>query len=112
MCGTFLDPSTGHPSFLVTAGNTTDILDLDTLTWSEAPALPAYIKDATSVPFGDTFLVVGGMLPDSYIADTVYEYDVQGRDWITRPERLPIARGRGTGVVVVSSNAMKCVEVE
>ena len=68
----------------------TEILNLDTLEWSAGPALPEALGFATAVQYRNTFLIVGGS--GSTILDTIYEYDAENDDWVSRPETLAVPR--------------------
>ena len=69
-----------------------EILDMDNPTgWTAGPLLPQPLQDAVSVPFGDTFLIVGGHDNDVG-SNNIYEYDNNMDSWITRPEKLTIGR--------------------
>ena len=78
----------GGPAF-----NTTDIFSLVDMSWRTGPVLPSPLRLAASVPYGDTFLVVGGQQGDDGMSvDTIFQYDPEGPSWIEREERLALAR--------------------
>ena len=60
---------------------------------------------ATSVPFGDTFLLVGGS--DDTYQKTIYEFDPVGMDWLLRPEELKEERDAAFAVTT-SAEYMGC----
>ena len=62
-------------------------LDLATLTWSPGPDLPNPIAFGESVPFRNSFLIVGGSKGYRYF-DVIYEYNPENKDWMQRPQRL------------------------
>ena len=70
----------------------TEILDLDTMQWSAGPNLPGPRYDAASVPYKNTFLVVGGKDGGHAVQDTIFEFDPETGDWITRIEQMTLKR--------------------
>lgn len=80
---------------LVIAGGRNDgtstILNLDTMTYRPGPDIPNVLElyYANSVPFGNTFLMVGGTEDGiSSRLNTIYEFDTTNENWIVRPETL------------------------
>ena len=74
--------------------STTEILDLDTLQWTDGPGLPFPWAYTASVPYKNTFLVIGGLGTHSgtvYSTD-IYEFDPVNMNWITRSETLTQGR--------------------
>ena len=63
------------------------------------PSLPHPIENAASVPFGDTFLIVGGMSGAKYL-DTIYLYDVGKAAWTLMDARLSEARVNAVAMLV------------
>lgn len=55
--------------------------------WTEGTDLPVGIQIGASVPFKNTFLIVGGGFDGGY-SDLIYEYEAETDKWITRQERL------------------------
>lgn len=92
-CGLAPDP----PRIVVigTAGRNstkqTEILDLDTMTWSDGPDLPAMtsIKYTQSVQHYYSFLQVGGATNVAGQTTSIFEYDYVNNDWVVRNESLP-----------------------
>ena len=77
--------------------------------WRPGPALP--LQRGTSVPFGDTFLAVGGRLnysPFSY-TDQIWEFnaDPSEEKWEPRNERLKSAK-YGVAAFLVPNNYATC----
>ena len=98
----------GKKKLMVTAGGTdalTNILDLDTLEWKTGLDLPNAAIHAASVPYKNTFLVVGGN--DGGFLDTIYEFHPETEVWITRSETLMTARHAHTAFLVPDS-AVNC----
>ena len=68
----------------------TDVLNLETMTWSLAPYLPGSVHSTEQVQLEDTFLVVGGF--DSNLMQSVFEFDPRTLSWMKREERLKFPR--------------------
>ena len=52
------------------------LINLDTLLWEPKPSLPYDIHYGDSVPFQNSFLIVGGKsLSVSYYLDTIYYFN-------------------------------------
>ena len=107
---------TGSTVFIVAGGygdagylDSVEILELSSLTWSQGPNLPFPIIRAASVPFGDTFLIVGGISNgDGEELKTILEYDPVEEIWLVRPEELSIGRDYLHAVTAVNSNFINC----
>ena len=70
---------------------TSEVLDLDTLEWSQGPpAIP--LISSTTVKYEETFLLVGGEA--NAFSGSIYEYDLVENDWIMRSEELAVGRAR------------------
>ena len=70
-----------------------EFLDLDTLTWEPKQYLPIDINKGVSVPYKDSFLIVGGFSSDvSEYLDTVYYYNPTLDQWELMNQRM--TRGR------------------
>ena len=63
------------------------------------PSLPHPIENAASVPFGDTFLVVGGMSEAKYL-DTIFKYDAENAVWALLDASLSEARVNAVAMMV------------
>lgn len=74
-------------------------LDLDTLQWTTLPLLPQPISLGASVPYGDSFLIVGGFIQGG-AEKTVYTFDPQLEDWILLPQKLQIGREQTAAFLV------------
>ena len=67
--------------------DSTEILDLVSLEWTEGPKLPQALGYGSSVPFGDSFLAVGG--DDGFAqSDVIYEFNSASNSWIERSEKI------------------------
>ena len=78
---------------------------MDTLQWSAGPNLPRKCAYGVSVPFEDTFLVVGGY--SSVSLDQILQFDQETETWITRTEKLATGR-HYFAAFMVPDNAVKC----
>ena len=87
--------------------DSTEILDLETLEWTQGPDLPESISYTASVPLKYTFLVVGGRKADNSKSNSIFEFDFEGMRWITRSETLVNARDSLTAFLV-PDNAVNC----
>ena len=63
------------------------------------PNLPHPIENAASVPFGNTFLVVGGMSEAKYL-DTIYRYEARNSAWELLDAKLSEARVNAVAMMV------------
>ena len=72
-------------------------MDPETLQWTEsrADAYPSELTATRSVPYEETFLLVGGHR-GSYPADRVYKFDPESGEFRLMPERLRVAKHMGT----------------
>ncbi len=61
----------------------THIFNLESRTWRQGTDFPAPFFDGVSVPYGKTFLAVGGIDHDNNISDSIYYYDVGTESWGT-----------------------------
>ena len=75
---------------------TTEILDLRTLSWSAGPPVPGETQiigeDSTAAKFANTVLVMSAYF--------IHEYDVENNSWSLRQEHLRM--GEVTGVMDIS----------
>lgn len=70
------------------------------------------IDASTSVPFGDTFLIVGGKsliksANDIYFSD-ILEFNPTDETWITRPETVPNERS-DLAALLVEDSILNCI---
>lgn len=86
-----------------TASTSSEILDLDSLTWRAGPAVNATKSygHPAAVQLAETFLLVGGKDQGDGDIDAVLEYDPAGEAWITRNETVPGSTG-GENLIVVA----------
>ena len=87
-------------------------MDLETLEWNSVTttsSLPLELMSAISVPFRNSFVVVGGFDVDapSYHSTAIYEFDPDALEWITRSETLKTGRFK-TAAFFVPDDAVKC----
>ena len=70
----------------------TEILNLETLEWESGPDLPNVMASSgESVPFRNSFLIVGGYKGKNYL-DMIYEFDLDTDNWKLKPQRLKKGR--------------------
>lgn len=62
----------------------TEIFSLDSMTWSYGPYMPRRMRDPQIVPYGDSFVLVGGGGPMDPYWET-YEYMPANQTWIQWP---------------------------
>ena len=81
--------------------NSSELIHLDSIEsgWIPVPDLPLNWAASSAVPFKDTFLVVGGVSENGQ-SNYIYEYDTVNNGWITRPERLTVARYQYTAFLI------------
>jgi hypothetical protein len=91
-----------------------EVLDLDENVWRAGPDLPVatYLHAGASVPFGDTFLIVGGygdgLAEERKLLASIIVYDPAAEDWVTLPQQLAEPRAFFTAVLVPDDFA-ECV---
>ena len=94
-CGVVRD-NFGKARHLVIAGGQhvgdyTQILDLETMTWSDGPRLPSYLSAGAVVPHKRSFIIMGGWKgnfgEDGY-SNQLWEFNPDQFEWIIRPETL------------------------
>lgn len=92
ICGLTTDPG-GAQSIVIGGGGVyrfwTEIIDLQTMTTRRGPVVPD-VGYGDSVPFRNTFLVVGGGENDR--RNTILEFDVVNEVFVERPEHLAMGR--------------------
>ena len=88
------------------AGPSVEFLDLDTLTWAPKQSLPHDLRLADSVPYKDSFLIVGG--DEDYDTndelDTILYYNPTLDEWENLGQ-LSVARSRNAAFMVPDSYA-------
>ena len=85
-------------------GETTDIVEIysvNTGSWRTANSLPSPIREATVVPFQESFLIVGGV-SDGSLSDLIYRYDTGTDSWELDDARLPVAASGVAATMVYS----------
>ena len=79
----------------------TEILDLQTLQWTDGPDFPQEIAHTQAISFKNTFLAVGGYDDgETNHLLSIYEFDFEGQAWIERGEALTAGRGAFTAFLV------------
>ena len=61
-CGRVINPTTGKEEVVVAggAGRLTEIYTVEDNTWRQGPHLPRALRGPASLPYEDSFLIVGG----------------------------------------------------
>ena len=79
-------------------------MSADYSSWENGPALPetdeTILFEAASVPYKDSFLVVGGNTDGEGYSDKIYEFDAARREFVMRQESLALARAHHVAVAV------------
>ena len=85
----------------------TEILNLDTFTWSPGNELPFILVHGTSVPFRNTFIVVGA--DDGITNDfkSIMEFDADTEQFFARSEEISREKTR-VAAFLVPDNAVIC----
>ena len=104
--GSKLVVSGGYDVNSTLMSSTSEILDLNTLTWTDGPDLPQQLGYGASVQFQDTFLAIGGS-GNSGLTDTIYQYDYTNNVWIERSEKIP-TKGLYKAIFLVPDEAVNC----
>ena len=82
----------GPEVVMVAAGdhtNTVEIFNLGTWEWSYHTSWTEYRAGGMSVPYGDTFLVVGGEISSGDYSTEILWFNLDTEAWETRPEVVP-----------------------
>ena len=87
----------------------TYIYNVQSMTWRQGKDLPIPIKGGASVPYDDSFLIVGGETNDwtPRAVNSIYYYNSMGEEWLLRPEKLGEAN-RYLAAVMVAEDAVNC----
>ena len=75
-------------------GKTSDAVEIYSIRdgyWKSANPLPSPIMEATSVPYDNSFLIVGGVGDLGQLSDLIYRYDTGKDSWVLLDARLPTA---------------------
>ncbi len=100
-----VEKASGAQEIVVTGGyenpRLTEILNLDTLEWREGPAFPAFISNGASVPYGKTFLAVGGLIQGGGgNSNNIYSFDPDAEEWVEISRVMTLEREWFAPVVV------------
>eukprot|EP00095_Tigriopus_kingsejongensis_P007241 maker-scaffold435_size171904-snap-gene-0.24 protein:Tk07241 transcript:maker-scaffold435_size171904-snap-gene-0.24-mRNA-1 annotation:"hypothetical protein" len=110
-CGPVSDPDTGEVQEIIVAGgsyrkealNSSEVFHLASGTWRQGPALSHSLHSGASVPFEDSFLLVGGT--DGYNpVDSIQTYDREEGEFV--PLAATLSRPRQDHVAVLVDKAM------
>lgn len=80
---------------------TVEIYDVKSNTWRKGTDLPVPLEYAAVVPYGTTFLIIGGNIDTGY-SDKVYQYTTDGK-WKETSMKLSEAKSSVTAMIVPSS---------
>ena len=95
----------GKKGILVAGGEgqaSSEFLDLETLIWEPRANLPYQISNGGSVPYQNSFLIVGGystLLPDPFL-NTIYYYNPDDDQWEQLPYTLEDRKDYPTAFMV------------
>ena len=88
------------------ADTTALFLNLQTLIWEPKPNLPHDISQGVSVPFLDSFLIVGGeSLGETGFLDTIYYFNPGVEEWVLMDVRMEHKRVYHAAFMVPDSYA-------
>ena len=89
--------------------DTVEILNLDSGVWRSGPGLLGGARAGmASVPFGDSFLLVGGLNAAEEALADILEYDGTAESWISRPESIGSGRSHMAAVLVDQDSMITC----
>ena len=72
---------------------TTEIYSMASLEWRSGPPMPEQLSFGASVPYGNTFLTVGGSREsDGRYSKNIYSYDPNRSNWIKVNKELKYPR--------------------
>lgn len=70
--------------------STSAIFNFEINQWRDGPSLPHGTQAPTSLPYGDSFLVIGGRTETNVYLDTIYQFKIDG--WQLWDQRLQQGR--------------------
>ena len=101
------------PEVVMVAGgdhsNTVEMFNLDTWVWSYHTTWSEYLAGGMCVPYGDTFLIVGGeVISGDYSTDIIW-FNLDTEAWETRPEVVP-SQTAYSAAFFVPDELIECIE--
>ncbi len=78
----------------------THFINLETLVWEIRADLPYKMQTGASVPFKDSFLIVGGWQNNTITSDRIWYYNPVNDKWEMRDEILMQGRSHPTAFLV------------
>ena len=78
---------------------TTEIFNLDEMTWNKGPNLPIRISLGTTVQWRNSFIIIGGFNYGQYL-DTLFYYNVEANNWQEMNQKLTTAREQTAAFIV------------
>ncbi len=103
-CGMIQSEDSGPEVVLLGLG-TSEIFNLEDREWRTGPTVESF-DTAGAAQYGDTFIVAGGK-SNSFIRDSIFEFDLDGYQLVERPQKLSRARNE-PGLVMVPSDFVQC----
>lgn len=88
--------------------DSTEIFDLVDMSWSAGAPLPQPIHSAAAVPYGNTFLLVGGNTGDAADLETILEYDDANGAWPPKDAKLGTARNAHVVISLPNDFGLGC----
>ena len=103
--------SNGTKEIVVMGGissSATQILDLDKLTWTMGGNFSdGKLYAGSSIPYGNTFLVVGGYIAGPGEQNSIWEYEVDTGNWKKLDQEMMTERSN-FAATLVHQNSYKC----
>lgn len=87
--------------------SSSEVYNFDRGSWVEGPSLPEAIDRTDSLPYADTFLLVGGE-SQGIKSTSIVKYDPEAREFVTLAQTLPSGRSH-VGLVLVDKAAVNCL---
>ena len=115
-CGVFQSEQNG-PELIVTGGfgdnndmlGDTEILNIGSGIWRSGPGLPGGPRvGMSSLPFEDSFLLVGGLNVAEEALDEILQFIKVGEIWNTRSERMGMGRSNLAAVLLGQDSGIAC----
>ena len=105
-CGTAVHPADG-PEFIISGNfNSIDVYNINSSTWSTYGYLSNNPLGAAYVPYGDTFLYLGGSVASDL---GIYQYDPETRTFFQRPESVSNNGGIDPLAILIDGSVLNCV---
>ena len=106
-CGRVINPATGKEEVVVTGGrdvggpsSSTVIYTVEDDTWRQGTPLPKTLEDPASLPYGDSFLLLGGN-DGSSCHDSIYQVNTFIMSFVESYADMYLRHESGNGFVWV-----------